>query len=69
MASSQTSHQINIFSILSAPSFCNILTPELTFPTSVICQSLQEAAAHACREIGARESGRERGELNANTYV
>jgi len=34
--------------------------PELPFPTSVICQSLQEAVAHACREIGAGESGREK---------
>lgn len=69
MASSQTSHQIRICNNLSAPSFFNILKPEFIFPTPVICQFLQEGAAHSFTEIGAGELGGKRGEADADAYL
>lgn len=69
LASSQTSHQIGIFQKLVSPSSFNILMPEFTFLSSVISQSWQGAIAHSFTEVGARESGRERGEPDADTYL
>jgi hypothetical protein len=66
---------MSIFNSLTALSFLHLLMPQpllfffSSLPTFVIRQFLKEATVHTITNTGAREPGRRKGDLDANTYL